>query len=90
MVPQEIDSNAKLIINLNDNTSEPEKSTTYSLLLNTCTCKVNEVDTPISIWESGKSYIYTITINKEVVKFRVLVQDWDKKTGSGNATLDWD
>ena len=90
MVPQEIDSNAKLIINLNDNTSEPEKSTTYSLLLNTCTCKVNEVDIPISIWESGKSYIYTITINKEVVKFRVLVQDWDKKTGSGNATLDWD
>ena len=89
MVPQTIDAQAKLVINLNDNT-DPEKSTTYSLLLNTCTCKVNEVDTPISIWESGKSYIYTITINKEVVKFRVLVQDWTPTTGSGNATLDWD
>ena len=80
MVPQEIDGEAKLIITLDDGTK-------YSLQLNTCEDSSNAA---IATWESGKQYKYTITLAKEAVKFRVLVQDWEKKEGSGNATLDWD
>ena len=80
MIPQTIGDKAKLIITLTDDT-------TYSLQLNTCEDASN---TAIATWESGKQYKYTITLKKEAVKFRVLVQDWTPTTGSGNATLDWD
>ena len=87
MVPQDIDSNAKLVINLNDNT-DPEKSTTYSLQLNTCKADANSP--AITTWAGGSKYTYNITLKKQEISFRVLVQDWDKKEGSGNASLDWD
>ena len=80
MVPQTITSDAKLTITLADNT-------TYSLQLNTCK---DGSDKTIGAWESGKQYTYTITLKKEAVQFRVLVQEWIPTTGSGNATLDWD
>ena len=83
MIPQNITDDIKLTVTLKDKTK-------YSLLLNQCTCVVEGVDTPINKWESCKQYTYTISLAKEAVKFRVLVQNWDEKEGSGNATLDWD
>lgn len=80
MIPQTIGKDARLTITLDD-------GTTYSLQLNTCK---DGSDTVIGAWESGSKYTYTISLAKEAVKFRVLVQDWDKKDGSGNAYLDWD
>lgn len=80
MVPQTITSDAKLTITLADNT-------TYSLQLNTCK---DGSDKTIGAWESGKQYTYTITLKKEAVQFRVLVQEWIPTKGSGDATLDWD
>ena len=80
MIPQTIGNNARLTITLDD-------GTTYSLQLNTCK---DGSDTIIGAWDSGSKYTYTISLAKEAVKFRVLVQNWDEKEGSGNATLDWD
>ena len=85
MVPQTLTSDAKLVITVADGTTN---GTTYSLKLSDCT--LENSTTAISEWESGKQYTYTITLRKEAVKFRVLVQDWTPTTGSGNATLDWD
>lgn len=88
MIPhKKIDDTAMLIINLHDNNSELEKPTTYSLQLNTC---VDNSKTEIKKWEGGKQYNYVITITKEAVQFRVMVENWKTTTGSGNATLDWD
>jgi hypothetical protein len=80
MIPQTISNDAIVTITLKDG------STMYKIQLNTCTAGT----APITAWERGKSYTYTITVKKEAVQFRVLVQDWTPTTGSGNATLDWD
>lgn len=75
MVPQTIDTNAKLIVTLKD-------GTTYSLALSGVSS--------ITEWESGNQYNYTIKISKEEMKFSVSIKPWEKNDGSGNATLDWD
>lgn len=80
MVPQEINDKAKIVITLAD-------GTTYSLLLNTCEDKDGKA---VKEWYSGNLYEYTITLKKEEIQFRVMVKDWEKNIGSGNATLDWD
>lgn len=80
MVPQTIGDNAKLVITLAD-------GTTYSLLLNSCEDKDKKA---VTDWYSGNLYEYTITLKKEEIQFRVMVKDWEKNLGSGNATLDWD
>ena len=80
VLPQVIDDQAIVTITLKDG------STKYKSQLNTCTAGT----TPIASWERGKSYTYTITVKKEAVQFRALVQDWTETTGSGNANLDWD
>ena len=80
MVPQEINDKAKIVITLAD-------GTTYSLLLNTCEDKDGKA---VTDWYSGNLYEYTITLKKEEIQFRVMVKDWERNTGSGNATLDWD
>ena len=80
MVPQTIADNAKLVITLAD-------GTTYSLQLNECT---DGSSNPVAEWESGNRYTYTISLKKEEIRLRALVQDWTENTGSGNATLDWD
>lgn len=80
MVPQTIGDNAKLVITLAD-------GTTYSLLLNSCEDKDKKA---VTDWYSGNLYEYTITLKKEEIQFRVMVKDWEKNIGSGNATLDWD
>lgn len=80
MVPQTLADDARLIVELAD-------GTTYSLKLNEC---VDGSSDPVREWESGQRYTYTISVKKEQIKFRALVNDWVAKTGSGNATLDWD
>ena len=79
MIPQTISNDAKLIVTLSDDT-------TYSLQLNQC----KNGEDAISEWVRGNKYTYTITLQKEAVKFRALVEAWKKESGSGNATLDWD
>ena len=80
MIPQQIANESRMIVKLAD-------GTTYSLRLNQCT---DGTDTAVTEWESGNRYIYTISLKKEQIGFRVLVQDWTENTGSGNAMLDWD
>ena len=81
MVPQSIGDMSRLIVTLKD-------GTTYSLQLNTCKADANSP--AITTWAGGSKYTYNITLKKQEISFRVLVQDWDKKEGSGNASLDWD
>ncbi len=85
LVPQTLTSDAQLVITVADGTTNGTK---YSLKLSDCT--LENSTTAISEWESGKQYTYTITLKKEAVQFRVLVQEWIPTTGSGDATLDWD
>ena len=80
MVPQGIGDTSKLIITLDDDT-------TYSLLLKDCK---DEKGNYITEWKSGNMYTYTITLKKQEISFRAMVQDWTENKGSGNATLDWD
>lgn len=81
VVPQTIGDDARLIITLAD-------GTTYSLQLNQCV--LTDTETAVGEWTSGKSYTYTIHLEKEKISFRALVKDWDNATGSGQATLEWD
>lgn len=69
-----------LVITLNDNT-------TYSLKLPECKDDKGE---KITFWERGNYYVYTIKLTKAAIGFRAMIKDWNKKTGSGNASLDWD
>lgn len=80
MVPQDITDASKLVITLQD-------GTTYSVQLNSCEDSTQKV---ITKWEGGQKYTYTITLTKEAIQFRALIQDWSEMTGSGHATLDWD
>lgn len=41
-------------------------------------------------WKSGTDYTYNVYLSKETITFRALIQDWDKKIGSGSADLEWD
>lgn len=81
VVPQNIGNDAKLIVTLAD-------GTTYSLQLNQCV--LTDTETAVTAWTSGKSYTYTIHLEKEKITFRALIKEWDEATGSGNATLEWD
>lgn len=80
VLPQSITNDAVLTVILSDDTK-------YKLQLNLCKDKNDAV---ITTWERGKNYAYTITLKKEDVKFSAVIKDWDPKSGSGNATLDWD
>ena len=79
MIPQQIGDDARMIVKLAD-------GTTYSLRLDQCT---DSSDAAVTGWERGNCYTYTISLKKEKIGFRVLVQDWTENTGSGNAMLDW-
>lgn len=41
-------------------------------------------------WKRGTDYTYNVYLSKEAIVFRALIQDWDKKIGSGIADLEWD
>lgn len=69
-----------LVITLNDNT-------TYSLKLPECK---DDNGKEITDWKQGNYYVYTIKLTKAAIGFRAMIKDWNKKTGSGNASLDWD
>ena len=81
VIPQTIGNDTKLTVTLADGTK-------YSLQLNTCVQTGGT--TPIGTWERGKHYTYTIHLEKEQMTFRALVKDWEEKSGSGNANLEWD
>ena len=69
-----------LVITLDD-------KTTYSLKLPECEDDKGE---KITFWKQGNYYVYTIKLTKAAIGFRAMIKDWNKKTGSGNASLDWD
>lgn len=81
VVPQTIGNDARVIITLAD-------GTTYSLQLNKCV--LTDTETPVGEWTKGKSYTYTIHLEKEQITFCAVVKLWDEASGSGNATLEWD
>lgn len=90
MVPQTIDNDAIITITLSN-------GATYKAQLNLCKiCTGTDAEgnhvygDPITKWEPGKHYTYTILLSKESISFRVMIKEWEEKTGSGNATLDWD
>lgn len=80
VVPQTIPDTSLLLITLQD-------GTTYKLQLNTCQ---DGSSSPITAWQRGQHYKYTIHLTKEAITFRALVKAWDETTGNGNASLDWD
>ena len=82
VVPQTFADNAKVVITLPN-----ESNATYSIPLKDCV--VSGGTTPITAWERGKNYTYTIHIEKERVQAHVLVKDWEAVAGSGTATLEW-
>lgn len=65
-----------------------QDGTRYSIELSKC--KVKNTETLVTEWVRGEHYTYEITLGKEEIIFRAIVKDWVEKTGSGNATLDWD
>ena len=82
VVPQTFADNTKVVITLPN-----ESNATYSIPLKDCV--VSGDTTPITAWERGKNYSYTIHIEKEGVQTHVLVKDWEAVAGSGTATLEW-
>lgn len=82
VIPQTFETNAKVVITLPN-----ESNATYSIPLKDCVVSGNT--TPITAWERGKNYTYTIHVEKERVQAHVLVKDWEAVAGSGTATLDW-
>ena len=82
VVPQTFADNAKVVITLPN-----ESNATYSIPLKDCV--VSGDTTPITAWQRGKNYTYTIHVEKERVQAHVLVKDWDAVAGSGTATLEW-
>lgn len=91
VTPQIIADDAMLIVTLAD-------GTTYKTQLNTCTvtatadatATLHPVDAVISKWNRGVSYTYTISLSKEKITFRALIEKWDEVEGGGKATLEWD
>lgn len=81
MVPQAVDSEAKVTITLAD-------GTTYSLLLGSCL--LDGTETPVSTWAPGTIYTYSIYLEKEKITFSAKVKEWENVNGSGPATLEWD
>lgn len=85
ITPQTISDAATVIITLAD-------GTVYKAQLNKCTIMNDAKPTPTRIgeWERGKHYTYLITLGKETITFRALIEDWTPVEGGGKATLEWD
>ncbi len=88
MVPQTIYDDAIITITLRN-------GATYKAQLNKCEYQTTDsngdpITSDLNQWEQGKHYIYTIFLSKETISFRAMIKAWEEKTGSGNATLDWD
>lgn len=85
VIPQTIADASIMTIKLAD-------GTTYKVQLNTCVDSNSTADpkTPITAWERGKHYTYTIYLEKEKITFRAMIKQWIETSGNGNATLEWD
>lgn len=87
ITPQTIGDDALVVVTLAD-------GTVYKAQLNKCTRDVTEngasTPTEITKWERGVHYTYTITLGKETITFRALIENWDDVEGGGKATLEWD
>lgn len=83
ITPQTIGDDAQVIITLAD-------GTVYKAQLNLCTREVNGVPTAFNTWERGNHYTYTITLGKETITFRAMIEPWNPIDGGGKATLEWD
>lgn len=86
--PQTITDDVMLIITL-------ANGTTYKAKLNTCRSQ-NGVDGAgnqqyenVTVWQSGKSYVYTITLAKDIIEFRAEIKQWDEVEASGTITPEW-
>lgn len=83
ITPQTIGDDAQVIVTLAD-------GTVYKAQLNLCTREVNGVPTAFNTWERGNHYKYTITLGKETITFRAMIEPWNHVDGGGKATLEWD
>ena len=66
-------------------TKDEQVYSTYKIPLKNCV--IADSDTPITVWEGGHTYNYTIHVEKEAVKFSAAVKSWDTVSGSGTATM---
>lgn len=85
VVPQTLGENVIVTITFTD--GESNVYSTYTIPLNQCV--ISGDTTPITAWERGKNYSYTIRVEKEKVQLKALVKDWDPVEVSGNAALVW-
>ena len=89
ITPQDFENNndAIVIVTLAD-------GTVYKVQLNKCTQEVTRdgalINEPITKWERGKHYTYTIELGKETITFRAVIETWKTVEGGGKATLEWD
>lgn len=81
VIPQIFEDDAVVTITLPN-----ESNAIYKIPLKNCTVSGDNTSTA---WERGKNYSYNIHVEKEKIKFNVVVKDWDEVTGSGNAALEW-
>ena len=79
---QRINENAEVTITF---TKDEKVYSTYKIPLKNCV--IADSDTPITIWEGGHTYNYTIHVEKEAVKFSAAVKSWATVSGSGTATM---
>lgn len=84
VVPQSLEG---AIVTITFTDGESNVYSTYTIPLNQCV--VLGGSTPITAWERGKNYSYTIKIKKEAVQFHALIKDWDVVPGEGDAALEW-
>ena len=67
-------------------TKDEQVYSTYKIPLKNCV--IADSDTPITIWEGGHTYNYTIHVEQEAVKFSAAVKSWATVSGSGTATME--
>ena len=81
VIPQIFEDDAVVTITL-----PYESNAIYKIPLKNCTVSGDNTSTA---WERGKNYSYNIHVEKEKIKFNVVVKDWDVVPGEGNAALEW-
>lgn len=83
VLAQKISNDAVVTITF---TKDEQEYSTYKIPLKNCV--IADSDTPITIWEGGHTYNYTIHVEKEAVKFSAAVKSWATVSGSGTATME--
>lgn len=83
VLAQKISDNAVVTITFK---KDEQVYSTYKIPLKNCV--IADSDTPITIWEGGHTYNYTIHVEKEAVKFSAAVKSWATVSGSGTATME--